>query len=496
MKLKFIKNWAFVGITILAFLFACSTDNDKKLWDETVLVNTTTAYQSYLSRFPDGKYCDEANNKVQDLYLEDGKNSEDVNSVYDQYVKLYPNGKYLGEFETLIYEQAKKKNTLEAFEDYASRFPKGKYLGEVETLLYEGLTSGESSMTVGEYLVRFPESNHRGDIEQMMYDSLVMDPTVAKADTFLLYFPEGQYSENVNLMLEDLYYKNAVATNARYAMRALINKFPDSKHIRKIVFNLKPKDVALKISDDKDAVIYEGAPVDTFLVVENTTISLNLAKPGYKSVKANYLVNKQPIQVFSKIMKPIISYVYQNDFSKSASPFVLSGKKYKFDLYDNNKLYCKSKQNQFQNIQSFDIDFGKDFVIEVKFKFINSPNYSKSYFGLLWGSDTHIRYYFATIDGRLSFGDQANNLRSTENDFGYTKWSAEGGKNDTWSVFSSFRQNEYNILRIEKSGKSYIYKLNGSVFYRDNVFSKPKGKKVGFGIGSAEVLVEYFNIQQ
>ncbi len=496
MKLKFTKNWALTGIVFLTFLFACSTDNDKKLWDETVLVNTTTAYQSYLSQFPEGKYIGQANDKIQDLYFDDGKNKGNVISVYDEYVKSYPKGKYLGEFETLIYEQAKKKNTLVAFENYASRFPKGKYLAEVETLLYEGVLSGESSMTAGEYLVRFPESDHRGDIEQLMYDSLTVDPSVAKADTFLLYFPEGQYAENVNLMLEDLYYKNAVATNARYAIRAFINKFPESKHIRKIVFEVKPGDVVLKLSDGKEAALYEGAVIDTFLAVENTNIAISIEKEGYKPVQANYLVTNMPVQIFAKELKPIISYVYQNDFSKTGSPFIKSGAKSNFELYDNNKLYCKSKQKQFQNIENFNIDFGQDFVIEVKFKFINSPNYSKSYFGLLWGSATHTRYYFATIDGRLSFGDQDNNLRSAENDFGYTKWSAEGGKNDTWSGSSSFRQNEYNILRIEKSGKSYVYKLNGSVFYRDNVFSKPKGKKVGFGIGSAEVLVEYFNIQQ
>jgi hypothetical protein len=496
MKLNFTKSLSLIGIVFLSFLFACSTDTDKKLWDESVLVNTTPAYQSYLSQFPDGKFADEANDKVQDLMFGEAGKSNDVIPLYDEYVKLYPNGKYLGEFETLMYEQAKEKNTLSAFENYAGRFPKGKYLGEVETLLYEGILSGESTMNTGEYLNRFPESNHKGDIEQMMFDSLVADPTMARADTFLVYFPEGQHTEEVNLMLEDIYFKNAVGTNARYAMRAFINKFPRSEHVKKIVFNIDPGEAVFKVSDDKDAIIYEGAVPDTFLAVENTVLSISIEQNGFKPFAGSYLVSANPVQVFKKGLKPIISFVYQNGFSKTGSPFIGTGKKFSFELYDNNKLYCKTKQQQFQNIKSFNIDFGKDFVIEVKFKFINSPNYSKSYFGLLWGSDNLTRYYFATIDGKLSFGDQDNNLRSTENSYGYTKWSSAGGKNDTWSSYEPFNQNNYNTLRIEKSGKSYIYSLNGSVFHRDNVFSKPKGDKIGFGIGSAEVLVDYFNIQQ
>ena len=496
MKLKTTKNWAFVGVIFISFLFACSTDNDKKLWDETVTVNTTIAYQSYLSQYPDGKYSDQANDKIQDLMFDETENISDVIPIYDEYVILYPNGKYLVRFESLIYEQAKEENTLEAFEEYATRFPKGKYLSEVETLLYEGIVTGESNMTYSEYLVRFPDSNYRGDIEQMMFDALKADQTIARVDTFLAYFPEGQYTEEVIIIREDIYYELAVSTNARYAIRDFLSKFPESKHVKKIIFNTNPKEVVVEIADDKGDVIYDGTSLDTFLVVENTNISLSFEKEGYKSKNAEYLVTGKAFQVFTKKLQLIITYVYRNDFSKTGAPFIETSKKVSFELYDNNKLYCKSKHKQFQKLSVFDIDFGKDFVVEVRFKFINSPNYSKSYFGLIWGSDSHTSYYFATIDGRLSFGDQDNNLRTTDNSFGYTKWSSDGGNNDTWSSYKYFKQNDYNILRIEKIGKSYIYTLNGSVFHRDNVFSRPTGDKIGFGIGSAEVLVEYFNIQQ
>ncbi|RLD54177.1 MAG: hypothetical protein DRJ05_15145 [Bacteroidetes bacterium] len=496
MNLKSYNKGAFVWIIILSALLACSSDNDKKLWDETILVNTTASYESYLSQFPSGKYSDNANDKIQDLLFEQGNKGANVLPVYDQYVKKYPSGKYLGQFETLLFEQAKVKNTIASFEEYAKRFPKGKYLGEVETLLYDAIISGESDMSYGEYLVRFPESTHMVEIEQLMYDSVLRVQTTAIADTYLVYFPEGQHVEDVDLMVEGFYYDNCVKRNSHYSIMAFLNKFPRSGHVKRMFFNIDTVGAKLTVTDTVNGIIYNGAIPDTLLVVENTILSFAIEKEGFLPFYEQYRVTADSSQVFKPQLKSVINYLYQNDFSKTGSPYVGNSSKFKFELNDNSNLYCKTSEKQFQKLETFSIDFTKDFILEVRFKFMNPTNYSKSYFGFVWGSKTKVRYYFATIDGRLGFGDQKNSFISSDNNFGYSQWSADGGKNDNWMAFSSFKQNDYNVLRIEKSGKSYIYTLNGAIFHKDNVFSRLAGDNVGFGIGNSEVLVDYFNIQQ
>ncbi len=496
MKMKSYNNRAFVWILVLSILFACSTDNDKKLWDETVLVNTTASYESYLSQYPSGKFSDKAKDKVEDLLFEEAKQSTNIIPIYDKYVMEYPNGKYLSEFETLLFDLAKEKNTIGSYEEYAKRFPKGKYLGEVETLLFDAIISGESNMSYGEYLVRFPESSNNVEIEQLMYDSVLKVQSIAVADTYLVCFPEGRYTEEVNIMVEGFYYDNCIKRNSHFSIMAFLNKFPESEHVKRLIFNIDTEATTITVSDTVNGIIYSGSIPDTLLVVENTNLTFSIEKEGFRQFNQLYNVTAEPVQVLSPGLKSVITYLYQNDFSKTGTPYVGSSSKFNFGLSDNNNLICKTSEKQFQKPEGFNIDFTKDFILEVKFKFINPINYSKSYFGLVWGSKTKVMYYFVTIDGRLGFGEQQNNFISADNNFGYSKWSSEGGKNDSWMAFSSFKQNDYNVLRIEKSGKSYIYTMNGVIFHKDNVFSRLAGDKVGFGIGNSEVLVDYFNIQQ
>ena len=496
MKMKYHNRGTFVWILVLSVLLACSTDNDKKLWDETVMVNTTESYESYLSQFPSGKFSEEAKDKVEDLLFEGAKQSANIIPVYDNYVKKYPKGKYQSEFETLVFNSAKEKNTIGSFEEYAVRFPKGKYLGEVETLLYDAIVSGESNMSYGEYLVRFPESDNKVKIEQLMYDSVLKVQTTAVADTYLVYFPEGQYIEEVNKMVEGFYFDNCIKRNSHFSIMAFLNKFPKSEHIKRIVFNIDTVAATITVADTVNGIIYSGPIPDTLMVVENTKLTFTIEKEGFRQFNQLYNVTTKPVQVIAPNLKPVITYLYQNDFSKTGAPYIGSNSKFKFELSDSNNLSCKTSEKQFQKSEGLNIDFTKDFILEVKFKFINPSNYSKSYFGIIWGSKTKVMYYFATIDGRLGFGDQKNNLISSDNNFGYSRWSASGGGNDSWMAFSSFKQNDYNVLRIEKSGKSYIYTMNGAIFHKDNVFSRMTGDKVGFGIGNSEVLVDYFNIQQ
>ncbi len=140
--------------------------------------------------------------------------------------------------------------------------------------------------------------------------------------------------------------------------------------------------------------------------------------------------------------------------------------------------------------------FKKDFVIAIKFRFVNELPRGKNYFGAVWGSESNGKYFFATIDGRLSFGEKENRYHSPDNVLGYSKWDANSGNDDSWSKASSYKPNDFNILRVEKTGNSLIYQLNGVTFHKENTFRVPSGGNVGFGLGNTNVMVDYFFVQQ
>lgn len=73
--------------------------NEEAIWEEVDKTNTVEAYRNYLAGFPQGRYADAANKKI-DVLEEDSvwktASTNDNESAYDNYIKRYtPTGKYL-----------------------------------------------------------------------------------------------------------------------------------------------------------------------------------------------------------------------------------------------------------------------------------------------------------------------------------------------------------------------------------------------------------------
>jgi len=309
-------------------------------------------------------------------------------------------------------------------------------------------------------------------------------------------FPEGLYLEQVNTELEIIYHQRAIKFNRDFAFNEFIQKFPESDFIKKLYVTTKPNKAEVKITDVNNNIIMQFISPDTVLTIEGTTLNFHYNKEGFHPDSSKYIITQNEFQNFNIKLKTTANYLIYDKFDKSSSPFALSGKKHSFELQENGKLLCKTKEKQFQNDLKVDIDFKKDFTIAIKFKFENELPRGKNYIGIIWGSEASGRYFFATNDGRLSFGEKESRYHSPENVLGYSKWNANSGNEDTWSKASSFKANDYNILLVEKIGNSITYKLNRVTFHKENTFNVPSGRKVGFGIGNTEVLLDYFMIIQ
>lgn len=489
-------SWALSGLFIIILIYSCSSDKDTKLWDETVLANNLNAYENYLDNFPEGKFNVAASDSLQELLFRQAENSNAVLPIYDRYHENFPNGKYNNQFESLVYDEAILKNTQPAFEEYISRFPNGMHINEFEGILFDAIVKRESTMTFEDYLIRYPETDSIAVIEKALYDSVIILRTPESVEMYIKLFPEGSYLLQVNSELEKIYHKRAVKLNHDSAFNEFMQKFPKSDLIKKLHITSKPDNSKVIITDVHNNTIKQLTAPETVLVIEGTSLYFACSKEEFHPDTLLYIVSQNEFQNFNFKLKTIANYLIYDKFDKSLSPFVISGKKYTFELQENDKLLCNTKEKQFQNDLKVDIDFKKDFTIAIKFKFENELPRGKNYIGITWGSEASGRYFFATIDGRLSFGEKESRYHSPENVLGYSKWNAYSGIEDTWSQASSFKANKYNILLVEKIGNSITYKLNGITFHKENIFNVPAGSNVGFGIGNTEVLLDYFMIIQ
>ena len=112
------------------FFFHPKEENrEESLWTTAVLENTIHAFDDYLEKFPNGKYADEAEQKMEDIEHEETwqkiKKNHSIVS-YRKYLRRYSKGKYREEAETAIQEikSGKKKDVVELKEEKVPVKPK------------------------------------------------------------------------------------------------------------------------------------------------------------------------------------------------------------------------------------------------------------------------------------------------------------------------------------------------------------------------------------
>ena len=95
------------------FVFHLRKD-EELVWKEVCTANTVHEYRNYLAGFPEGKYIDAANKKINLLEEEDVWNTTKINdneSAYENYIQRYtPTGKYLSEAKNRLDELIKNRH--------------------------------------------------------------------------------------------------------------------------------------------------------------------------------------------------------------------------------------------------------------------------------------------------------------------------------------------------------------------------------------------------
>ena len=121
---------------------------DEEDWNRVSRMNTVSAYDQYLQRYPDGMYASEAREK-----LETEKSRMD-----DQ-----------------TYAQCRKSNYVTDYEEYLESYPKGKHVSEAHEILEnsyyvlgnEALDKGQNATAINyydKYLTNYPAGKHSEEV--------------------------------------------------------------------------------------------------------------------------------------------------------------------------------------------------------------------------------------------------------------------------------------------------------------------------------------------
>ncbi|MCD4745560.1 MAG: hypothetical protein K8R58_04620 [Bacteroidales bacterium] len=486
----------FVIIIFSLILIQCgSTSSDEnKLWEKSKSENTVTAYNEYFKQYPNGKYFKEADTLLGELlYSKATKGS--INSSFDEYKKLFPNGIYLSKFEKLFYDNTVNNNTKQTFEEYISRFPKGKYLQEIETILYNKILNNQSVITFKEYIAYFPESDNINEIEQILYDSAIRTNTIISFEDYKNSFPEGININKADSCIKAILLNTAVLKNQKYLFNKFISQYPNSEYIKSIKIKTNPSKVTVNILDNSDSLFRTIESPGVIRAIEGTKIKISIEKENYNKDLFEYIITNEPEQTISRNLKLQTKVISFDNFGISKRAWSFNENNNIGIVNNDNLLDCSVINAQFQKLRKFNMDLNKDFEIEMKFKIVNSEEMDvRSYFGIIWGEKLKVKYFFLTKNGHYNYGKQNNN--EPNNRFNYTRWGESSLENDSWSISNNFFKNDFNVLRVIKKGSKIKYFINNKYIHFENEISRFKSSWVGFGIGNANVLVDYIRIEQ
>ncbi|MBN1338057.1 MAG: hypothetical protein JXA03_01975, partial [Bacteroidales bacterium] len=420
---------------------------------------------------------------------------ETLLQVFDMYISKYPEGKYNEQFESMIYNQAVEQNSVQAFEDYLQRFPNGKYVGEFESVLFNSILQGGSRFTFEDYLQRYPNGNHIGEIELRLLDSVRIRKRVSDAVRYNTLFPDGVYKDTIKSLSENAFYENAVEVNQLFEFKSFMDKYPDSKRIKRITFLSNPEKAGLMVTDIRGRSIQQGETPLSIRAIEGTTLILKYSRKNYKPDSIKYIVKADTAQEYLQTLRMDATLIAFDQFDKK-TPWEMTGSNYSFAITSEGMLDASTTNRQHQHLRNFNIDFSKDFILEMSFQFTGQANTFKSYLGFLWGAPQSLKYFVCTPEGKYNFGEQEARYRSGDNENGYSKWNIYSGNQDTWPSTSNFRNNGFNKLVIEKTGNVMIYSINGLNLHQENIFRSPSGKSVGIAIGNTRAWIDYIKIIQ
>mgnify|MGYP003881496055 CR=1 FL=1 len=108
-------------------------------WEYYTQLNTVTAYEEFLQKYPDSIFAEEARRRIAQAKIEaphyEKAKKLDTIKAYEEFLKKYPDSIFANKARTrieqlkdeLAYKKAKKQNTPDSYFSYLTTYPKGRF---------------------------------------------------------------------------------------------------------------------------------------------------------------------------------------------------------------------------------------------------------------------------------------------------------------------------------------------------------------------------------
>lgn len=120
-------------LAVAIFIWYIST-TESRFWSSACTEHTVESYQNYINEYPEGEFISLARYGIEDVYWKKCNQSRlEGDVVY--YLDYYQAGRYVKEAEELkeliIYRDAMKRNTLDAYMHYLIPYGDGRGYGPI-----------------------------------------------------------------------------------------------------------------------------------------------------------------------------------------------------------------------------------------------------------------------------------------------------------------------------------------------------------------------------
>ncbi len=143
------------------------------LYDQAIRVNDFQTYLQYLQNYPEGFRDQEIRSRLDAMVFKPLDEKEDF-YTFEEYLRFSPKTKeaLLSRMEPLMFEWAKKVNTIESFNRYGARYPTGAHRAEIqaalEPLLYQKAQEEDWYTAYEKYLKDCPDGKNVGKVKERL----------------------------------------------------------------------------------------------------------------------------------------------------------------------------------------------------------------------------------------------------------------------------------------------------------------------------------------
>jgi hypothetical protein len=204
------------NLFILTICIVCSISvfsQSKKKWEQTQSLNSITAYEDFIKKYPAGTYTIYAKQGLEQLEF---LNAKQLNTVkaYEDFLKKYTDGKNseLAKqgLEQLDFLNAKQQNTIKAYEDFLSKHGKAMFASEASTKL-----------------------------RNLRFEVLNSHPTISGCEEYLHFYSFGSDVDTANQLLDQMSFKESEILNTEEAYESYLSRFPNGQSTSIAISNLQ-----------------------------------------------------------------------------------------------------------------------------------------------------------------------------------------------------------------------------------------------------------------